>query len=102
MLFRSAQSVSAASRGNDALALQPLEQVPRCDRHIGITGLERGRIECRTGFDAQAGNFAQQLAVPLREFERRHVDGNLDCRIVGEHLLQEAYPGFADAGLAVG
>jgi len=43
-----------------------------------------------------------QLAVPLDEFERRHVVGALDRRVVGQHVLQETDPGFADAGLAVG
>ena len=87
---------------DDAVALQSLEQLPRRDRHVGITGLERGRVWSRAGFDAQARNFTQKLAVPLGEFERWHLGGDLDRRVVGEHLLQKSDPGFADTGLAVG
>jgi len=79
---------------DDAVALQSLEQLPRRDRHVGITGLERGRVWSRAGFDAQARNFTQKLAVALGEFERWHLGGDLDRRVVGEHLLQKSDPGF--------
>jgi hypothetical protein len=54
------------------------------------------------GLDAKPGDFAQHLAVPLRELEGRHVCGDLDRRVFGKNLLQKADPGLADAGLAVG
>jgi hypothetical protein len=38
----------------------------------------------------------------LCEFERRHIGGDLDRRVVGENLLQKPDPRFADTGLAVG
>ena len=53
------------------------------------------------GLDPQPRDFADHLAVPLRELERRHVLGELDRRIAGQHILQEPDPGLADAGLAV-
>jgi hypothetical protein len=81
---------------------QALEQPPGRDRHLGIAGSERGGIGGDAGLDAQARNFAQHLAVPLGELEGRDVRGAFDRRVFGEHVLQEAAPGLADAGLAVG
>ena len=86
---------------DDAGLLQAVEHAPGLDRHVGIAGLERGRVGRRAGLDAQPRDFAHHLAVPLHELERRHVLGVLDRRILGEHVLQEADPGLADAGLAV-
>jgi hypothetical protein len=88
-------------RRDDALPRQALEQAPGFDRHLGIAGREAGGVGGRAGPYAQAGDFAQDLAVPLRELEGRDV-GAFDRRIFGEDVLQEADPGPANAGLAVG
>jgi hypothetical protein len=50
----------------------------------------------------QARDFANELAVPLSEFEERHVVGPRDCRVLREDVLQEANPGLEDAGLTIG
>jgi len=88
-------------RRDDIGFLQLLEQVPRRNRHLGITGFECAGIGCGAGFDAQPRNFAKDLAIPLCELERRYVGRDLDCRIVGEDLLEEADLGLANASFAV-
>ena len=87
---------------NVAGLLQPLEHLPRLDRHGGVAGVERGGIDGGAGLDAQPRNLAHHLAVPLHELERRHILGKLDGGVAGQHVLQEPDPGLADAGLAVG
>ena len=76
--------------GNDGGPLQPLEQAPGCDRHLGIAGFERAGIGLGAGLDAKPRDFAQHLAVPLRELEGRHVCGDLDRRVFGKNILQKA------------
>src|SRR5262249_9401723 len=88
-------------RRNEASLLQAIEQAPRFHRHIGVAGLERLGIGRGARLDAKARNLAHDLAVPLGELERRNVGGKLDRRVVGEHVLQEANPRLANAGLAV-
>ncbi len=87
---------------NDAGLLQPVEHAERLDRHFGIAGLEILAVGRHAGLDAQPRDFANNLAVPLHELERRHIARQFDRRIFREHVLQEADPGLADAGLAVG
>src|SRR5262245_44641694 len=70
-------------------------------RPIGVAGLERLGIGRGARLEAKARNLAHDLAVPLGELERRNVGGKLDRRVVGEHVLQEANPRLANAGLAV-
>src|SRR5262245_29398170 len=70
-------------------------------RPIGVAGLERLGIGRGARLEAKARNLAHNLAVPLGELERRNVGGKLDRRVVGEHVLQEANPRLANAGLAV-
>ena len=88
--------------GDDARLLQPVENGPRLDGHIGIAGLEGAGIGHGARLQAQAGYLPDQLAVPLGELERRHIRGHLDGRMLGQHVLQEADPRLADAGLAIG
>jgi hypothetical protein len=88
--------------GDDAGLLQALEDAPGLDRHVGIAGLEARRIGRQPALEAQARDLADQLAVPLHEAERRHVARDLDAGVVGQHVLEKADPGAADAGLAVG
>src|SRR5450755_2317205 len=78
-----------------------VEQPPRLDRHIGIAGFDGRRVKLRARLHAQARDFTQYLAVPLGEFERRYIARHFNRWIIGQHLLQEADPGLADAGLAV-
>ncbi len=90
------------ARGNDAGLLQPVEHGEGFDRHGGIAGLEILAVRRLAGLDAQPRDFADNLAVPLHELERRHVARQFDRRIFRKHVLQEADPALADAGLAVG
>src|SRR5262249_53509609 len=53
------------------------------------------------GLYPQTRYLAHHLAVPLGEFERRHVLGELDGGISGQHVLQKFDPGFPDAGFTV-
>ena len=88
--------------GIDAFFLQPLENPPGGDRHLGIARLEARGIGRGAGPEAQPRDLADDLAVPLGEFERRHIRGEFDRRVLGEDVLQEVDPGLADAGLAIG
>ena len=89
-------------RRDHACLLQPVEHGPRLDRHVGVAGLEQSGVGRGARLEAKAGDFAHDLAVPLGELERRDVVRELDRRICGKDVLQEANPGLANAGLAVG
>ena len=82
--------------------LQAVEHAPEFDRHVGIAGLEAGGSGLAPGLMRSRGISRTTLPSHCTNLNGGTSLATSIAGFCGQHVLQKADPGLADAGLAVG